>query len=75
MILGARCNGQNMFTNVTCNNDFTSFVTLYNKNRLSFIQAIAGGASLKFVIDENAISYFIKKNKSNKLCSNLKGFS
>ena len=71
---GARCNGQNMFTNVTCNNDFTSFVTLYNKNRLSFIQAIAGGASLKFVIDENAISYFIKKNKSNKLCSNLKGF-
>lgn len=58
---GARLRGQNYFTIATCNDYFTSYETVPSKNRLSALQALAGGKDLLFLIDDVAVKYIQNK--------------
>ena len=68
---GARINGNNAFTIVTCNDDFCSFMTSWSKGRLSALRGIAGGVELKYVINPTAIEYMFDKISNRRLIRNL----
>ena len=70
---GARMNGVNAFTIVTCNDDFCSFMTSESKNRLSALRALAGGIELKYVINDVALEYLSDKISNRKLVRALVG--
>jgi len=54
---GARLNGKNIYTIVTCNDDFCSFTTSERKDRLSALKALSGLSELKYIINDIAITY------------------
>lgn len=58
---GARLNGKNIYTIVTCNDDFCSFTTSEKKNRLSALKALSGLSELKYIINDIAIAYIDDK--------------
>lgn len=58
---GARLNGKNIYTIVTCNDDFCSFTTSEKKNRLSALKALSGLSELKYIINDIAITYIDDK--------------
>ena len=58
---GARLNGKNIYTIVTCNDDFCSFTTSEKKDRLSALKALSGLSELKYIINDIAITYIDDK--------------
>lgn len=58
---GARLNGKNIYTIVTCNDDFCSFTTSEKKDRLSVLKALSGLSELKYIINDIAITYIDDK--------------
>jgi hypothetical protein len=68
---GARINGQNAYTIVTCNEDFCSFMTSKSKDRLSALRGIAGGIELKYAINDTAIEYMSGKMSNRNLLRKL----
>jgi Transposase IS66 family len=58
---GARLNGKNIYTIVTCNDDFCSFTTSGKKDRLSALKALSGLSELKYIINDTAITYIDDK--------------
>jgi Transposase IS66 family len=54
---GARLNGKNIYTIVTCNDDFCSFTTSEKKDRLSALKALSGLSELNYIINDIAIAY------------------
>lgn len=58
---GARLNGKNIYTIVTCNDDFCSFTTSEKKDRLSALKALSGLSELQYIINDIAIAYIDDK--------------
>lgn len=69
---GARMDGKNIYTIVTCNETFASFTTSLKKDRLSAIQALFGNNPLGFILNETAINYMNEKISNKKLIQSLK---
>jgi len=69
---GARMDGNNIYTIVTCNDDFAAFTTSLKKDRLSAIQALLGSEPLGFILNTTAINYMNKKISNKKLIQSLK---
>jgi len=69
---GARMDGNNVYTIVTCNEEFASFTTSLRKDRLSAIQALLGSHPLGFILNETAINHMDKKISNKKLIQALK---
>ena len=72
---GARMDGDNIYTIVTCNEEFCSFRTSLKKDRLSAIQALLGNVPLKYLLNETALKYMDGKISNKKLIRALSGFS
>lgn len=70
---GARLNGENIYTIVTCNDDFCSFTTSLKKDRLSALKALAGLSELKYIINDIAIGYIDEKVSRKTLVRQLEG--
>lgn len=68
---GARLNGKNIYTIVTCNDDFCSFTTSEKKDRLSVLKALSGLRELKYMINDIAVSYIGDKVISKALVQEL----
>ena len=69
---GARLNGQNCFTIVTCNDVFTSFTTSLHKDRLSALRALTGGYPLQYMINLAAIQYMRHKISNRQLIKQIR---
>jgi hypothetical protein len=70
---GARMDGENIYTIVTCNEEFCSFTTSLKKDRLSALQALMGGKALRFMLNQEALDYMNNKISNKKLIEALKG--
>lgn len=68
---GARLNGENIYTIVTCNDDFCSFTTSEKKDRLSALKALSGLSELKYIINDIAITYIDDKVSRKVLVQEL----
>jgi cell division protein FtsB len=68
---GARLNGENIYTIVTCNDDFCSFTTSEKKDRLSALKALSGLSELKYIINDIAITYINNKVSRKVLVQEL----
>jgi len=70
---GARLNGDNYQTIVSCNEDFCSFLTSAKKDRLSALRAITVNGELKYLLNAFAIDYMKGKISNGSLVSTLTG--
>lgn len=68
---GTRLNGKNIYTIVTCNDDFCSFTTSLKKDRLSALRALCGVSELKYIINDIAIGYIDEKVSRKTLVQEL----
>lgn len=70
---GARMDGKNIYTIVTCNEEFCSFSTSLKKDRISAIQALVGNAPLGFMLNESTLEYMDGKISNKNLIKILSG--
>ncbi len=68
---GARMNGENLFTIVTCNEKFCSFTTSVKKDRLSAVQALLGSTPLCYVMNRVALDYIDGKISNKRIIEGL----
>lgn len=69
---GARMDGDNIYTIVTCNEDFCSFTTSQRKDRISAVHALLGSIPLGYLLNETALKYMDDKISNKKLIRVLK---
>jgi hypothetical protein len=66
-----RVNGQNHACFTLCNPLYTAYRTLPTKERLSVLRVLQGGCSLRYRLDETALSYLKRVGVSQKLCERV----
>jgi hypothetical protein len=70
-----RVNGQNHACFTLGNPLYTAYRTLPSKERLSVLWVLQGGSSLRYRLDETALSYLKRVGVSQKLCARVAALS
>ncbi len=71
---GARVNGQNYYTHILCNPWYTAYCTAEKKDRLTIIEILQNGSSIKYCINQEAIDIVGQLGIARKYIPLLKQF-